>query len=175
MRKILVLLILPFLIYSQALMRITVKEKDEFVEIILPKSVFKSPAKIRLDNYEVDLGKLKNKRKMEINKDGERTEIFLGPVKLPAVDPDRKYSKMKIIVEGEDSVRVNLPLWGMRLLFKLVKPFIDVEIDNSADAELAREIIDFVSKPQQFLGGYVGPIKFIHVKDEDQLVEIIME
>ncbi|GEM_PF-2506536 len=191
MRKILVLLLLSTLSFSQVLMKMNINSSGEKAQIIMPDAIFLKGYTMRFKGEKVDLGILKEKGKIFIATDGEKMEISLEPYKLRGIDPEGKYTKFKLRVEGEDSISITLPLWLLRAVFSVVKPLIQVshekvvmeyrntrvkyrEEDPLAE-KAAKLVLDFITSPHKFIGGYAGPIKFLHIEEENETVDITLE
>lgn len=191
MRKTLILLLLSSLVFSQVLIKMNINSPEETAQLVLPASIFVKGYTMRVNGKNVDLGILKEKGKIVAEVDGEKMEITLEPYKLRGIDPEGKYTKFKIRVEGEDSISITLPLWLLKAIFSVVKPLIQVSDDKvvmefsntkvkyreeKVKAERAvKLILNFISAPHKFIGGYAGPIKFVHVREETETVDITLE
>lgn len=191
MRKTLILLLLSTLVFPQVLLKMNINSPEQTAQMVLPASVFVKGYTMRVNGRNVDLGILKEKGKIVVEVDGEKMEISLEPYRLRGINPEGKYKKFKLRVEGEDSISITLPLWLLKAIFSVVKPLIQVskekvvmEFNNTkvkyreedVDAEKAvKLILDYISAPHKFIGGYAGPIKFLHVEEATETVDITLE
>jgi len=191
MKRVIILFLLVSIAYPQVLLKLKVQSKEEVVEIVLPSVLFDKGRKITIDNQKIDLGVLKEKGTIIIEVDGEEKKVSFKPYKLKVLDPEGKYGRFKLTVEGEDAVSINLPLWLLKGFFWIAKPFMEIEKttvikehkgvevryeepDEKA-IEAAKIVMDFISQPHKFIGGYAGPIHFLHVEEKNEVVDIILQ
>ena len=175
MKKILALILFSWAVFGQGLFYIRGEEGNERFEILIPESILLKGVKADFRNRKIDLGVLKEKGKIIIEENGEKTVITLKPFK-PSSSPvsEKKYTHFRLRVTGEDEISINLPLWLLRVLFWFV-PHIDVEGVTPEEEEAGKEMLYFMMHPGKYTGGYVGPLRFLYVHDEKETVEIVLD
>ncbi len=171
MRKIVSIFIVSLLLQAGGLFRIKGKGEGSYFEFLLPQEAFQGGEAVSIGGRKVDLGELRSRGRLTLKcEEGER-EIWLEPFKS-AVEPEpgRTYTKFHLRVRGESEISINLPLWLLRA-FLWFSPHLEDQ-DREGEA-VARAVMDFIKHPETYLGGYVGPVRFLYFKDEGEEVEII--
>ncbi len=172
MRKLVALFVISLLVQAGGLLWVKGKDRSSYFEFLLPEEAFVEGTTVSVGEQEVNLRELKEKGKLTIKCEEGKREIWVEPFKAEVKpEPGRTYSKFHLRVRGESEISINLPLWLLRAVLWLVP---HVEVEDHEEEAVAREIIEFLRHPESFLGGYVGPVRFLYVKDEDEEVEIVL-
>jgi len=191
MKKIIILFALILMIYPQTLLRTNFQSEDEIGQIVLPATLFSHGREVTINDCRIDLGKLREQGGITMDVDRKKMLVSVEPYKIKILDPKGKYGKFKLTVKGKDAVSINLPLWLLKGIFCIVKPFMQIsretritrykgaeikyEREDEEAVETAGKIMDFISSPHKFIGGYAGPIHFIHVEEKDQIIDIVLQ
>lgn len=173
MKKILALIIFAWVVLGNNLFYLKGEGKERF-EVLVPETILLKGVKTEFRDREIDLGVLKEKGEIVIEEDGGKTVIKLVPFKPPSSTVSlKKYTHFRLRVRGEDEISIKLPLWLLRVFFWFV-PHIDIRGVNPEEEEAGKEMLYFMTHPEKYTGGYVGPLRFLYFQDEKDTVEIVL-
>ncbi len=174
MRKFVIFLFLiSSLLQARGLWWIKGRSGEMSFQFLTPEEVFVRGKRMKIKGWEVDLGELKARRRIQIKDRDSEVEIWVEPFRLNLKNPSSgAYRKMRLRVRGEDDVSINIPLWLLRV-FMWFASHVDMEGDTHGEEALVRGFFKFLKHPEQYVGGYIGPLKFAYFKDEDEEVEIV--